>query len=120
MNQLAWENSTRYTRVTPPQGVSSYERSVSVKGWSYLWAGLFGVGYVMYIGYGNVWRAAAINVGLAGFYIVSVGVTSFIPPKMQLMAVIGLVPILIFIQGKAMVDIIRMGFRRRGWMVMEG
>lgn len=39
---------------------------------------------------------------------------------MQLIAVIGLVPVLIFIQGRAMVDIIRMGFRRRGWMIMQG
>lgn len=96
------------------------EKSVSVTGWSFLWAGLFGVGYVMYIGYGNVWRAAAINAALGAFYIAALGITSFIPPKMQLIAVIGLVPVLIFIQGRAMVDIIRMGFRRRGWMIMQG
>lgn len=96
------------------------EQSVSVKGWSYLWAGLFGVGYVMYVGYGSVWKAAAINIVLGAVFIGALGVTSFVPPKMQLVAMIGLVPVLIWIQGAAMVDLIRMGFRRRGWMIMQG
>lgn len=97
------------------------EQSVSVRGWSYLWAGLFGVGYVMYIGYGNVWRAAAINAALGAFFVGAVGITSFIlAPRMQLLIIIGLVPVLILIQGNAMIDIIRIGFRRRGWMIMQG
>jgi hypothetical protein len=93
------------------------EMIVIIGGWSYLWAGLLGFAYVWWTGQGSVVRAAAINIGFAVFSVGVVGVTSFVPPAIQFLAIIGLVPAVVFVQGIAMIAIVRTGFRRRGWLV---
>jgi hypothetical protein len=93
------------------------ERSITLQGWSYLWAGLLGAGYVWWIGYGSVLQAAAVNLAFAiGVVAIALG-TSVLPSFQQLVVIVAVVPLAIFIQGKTMVSIIREGFRRRGWLI---
>ena len=92
------------------------ERSVTISGWSYLWAGLFGAGYVWWIGYGSVWRALAMNLAYGASFLAVLAVTSFVPAKTQFLVLLPSVPGVIVAQGMSMVSIIRTGFRRRGWM----
>ncbi len=92
------------------------EESVTVGGWSYLWAGLFGAGYVLWIGSGSVWKALALNLAYGLAFLAVVAVTSFIPAKFQFLVLLPLVPGVIVAQGASMISIIRSGFRRRGWM----
>lgn len=96
------------------------EKSVTLAGWSYLWAGLFGAAYVIYVGYGNVWRALAINIACGLIFVAATAATSFIKPLFQLFVLVGLVPAIVLIQGTAMINIIRTAFRRRGWQIMRG
>ncbi|MBV8393730.1 MAG: hypothetical protein JOY81_11165 [Alphaproteobacteria bacterium] len=94
------------------------EQSITLRRTSYLWAGLFGAGYVAWVGYGNVARAAIINLGFAIGSLALIGVTSskYVVPKTQLVVLLIAAPLVIWIQGELMVSIIRTGFRRRGWL----
>jgi len=93
------------------------DRSISIQGWSYLWAGLLGAGYVWWIGFGSVLQAAAVNLAFAfGVVAIALG-TSVLPSFQQLAVIVVVVPLAIFIQGKTMVSIMRDGFRRRGWLI---
>ncbi|UYN94876.1 MAG: hypothetical protein KIT25_23130 [Enhydrobacter sp.] len=92
------------------------EKSITIRGWSYLWAGLFGAAYVWWIGFGSVWYALLLNVAYGAAFLSIVAVTSFIAAKTQFLVLLVLVPGVILVQGMAMISIIRIGFRRRGWM----
>ena len=90
--------------------------------WSYLWAGLFGAFYVMWKGMNARFLAAlAINVGFTLLAVGVIGATSFpfVPKRMQAIAIVGMVPVLIAMQGTVMVRLIRDGYRRRGWRVRK-
>jgi hypothetical protein len=95
------------------------EQSIVLRRKSYFLAGFFGAGYVAWIGYGNVWRAAAINAGFAVAVITLIGVTSSRPVTLlvQFLTLIIVLPLIVWIQGELMISIIRTGFRRRGWMI---
>ena len=96
------------------------ENSITVRGWSYVWAGLFGAGYVAWIGYGSIWRALAINVAYAVLVVGVIAVTSIVLPAMtQFLIILVLVPSVIVAQGVAMVRIVHTGFRRRGWFILQ-
>ena len=98
------------------------EYSIFVYRWSYLWAGLFGAAYVAFKGMGQRFMAAfAINVGFMILAVGAIGATSFpfVPKKTQALVIVGMVPILIAMQGTVMVRLIRDGYRRRGWKVMQ-
>ena len=41
------------------------ERSITIRRWSYLWAGLLGAIYVWWIGTGSILQALAINIAFA-------------------------------------------------------
>jgi len=93
------------------------EQSISVGGWSYLWAGLLGAAYVWWVGSGSVLQAVAINIAFAvGVVAIMLG-TSILPSVQQLLVILAVVPLAIFIQGSMMVALIRDGFRKRGWLV---
>jgi hypothetical protein len=93
------------------------ERTISIGGWSYLWAGLLGAVYVWWIGYGSVLQAVAINIAFAiGVVAVALG-TSILPSLTQFFIILVIPPLAIFIQGRLMITLIRDGFRRRGWLV---
>jgi hypothetical protein len=93
------------------------ERSITLRGWSYLWAGLLGFVYVWRIGYGSVLQALAINIAFAIGVIAIVLGTSVLPAVQQLLVILVVIPLAIFIQGTTMISLIREGFRKRGWLV---
>jgi hypothetical protein len=93
------------------------ERSVTIRRWSYLWAGLLGAVYVWWIGTGSILQALAINIAFA-VGVVAVGLGSSILPSLQQVFVLMiLVPLAIYMQGTMMITLIREGFRKRGWMI---
>jgi hypothetical protein len=93
------------------------ERSVTIRRWSYLWAGLLGAAYVWWIGAGSVLQALAINITFAvGVIAIGLG-TSILSSLQQFLIILVLVPLAILTQGSMMIALIREGFRRRGWLV---
>ena len=93
------------------------ERSITIRSWSYLWAGLLGAVYVWWIGAGSVLQAMAINVAFAiGVVAIALG-SSVLSSLQQVFVILVLVPLAIFVQGSMMISLIREGFRRRGWLV---
>ena len=93
------------------------ERSITIRSWSYLSAGLLGAAYVWWIGAGSVLQALAINIAFAiGVIAIALG-TSVLSSLQQLLILLVLVPLAILAQGSMMVSLIREGFRRRGWLV---
>ena len=98
------------------------EHSIFVHRWSYLWAGLFGAIYVAYKGMSQRFvLALAVNIGFLVLAVGAVGATSFpfVPKKTQALVIVGMVPVLIAMQGTVMVRLIRDGYRRRGWRVRK-
>lgn len=103
-------------RITHPET----EQNVFIGHWSYLWAGLLGFIYVIYKGMGS--RAAyalAINIGFAilGLAVTAITVFRFVPTNAQAVILVGSVPTIIAVQGTMMVNIVRDGYRKRGWRV---
>ncbi|HTR84668.1 MAG TPA: hypothetical protein VMI56_09325 [Reyranella sp.] len=95
------------------------ERSVRVRGWSYFWAGLFGAGYVWWIGHGSVVQALALNILFAIGTVVGVGALvglRLVAPIYQIFTIAAAVPLIIIVQGHMMVNLIKTGFRRRGYL----
>jgi hypothetical protein len=93
------------------------ERSVTIRRWSYLWAGLLGAGYVWWVGAGSVLQALAVNIVFA-IGVIAIGLGSSILSSLQQVFVLMiLVPLAIFMQGSMMITLIREGFRKRGWMI---
>jgi hypothetical protein len=93
------------------------EQSVTIRGMSYAWAGLFGAGYVAWLGYGSVLQAVAINLAFAVGVVLLVGVTTYFAPLPQFLVLVVGLPVAILLQGGFMISLIRAGFRRRGWMI---
>jgi len=93
------------------------EQQAFVRPSSYLWAGLFGAGYVMWVGKGSVGRALAIN-AIAGLAVLAILAATFsLAPLLQVSCVVLIVPVAIYLQGRAMLAIVRRGYRREGWLV---
>jgi hypothetical protein len=93
------------------------ERTITIGGWSYVWAGLLGAFYVWRIGTGSVVQAAVINVVFA-IAVVAIGLgSSILPSVQQLLVLMALGPLAILMQGSVMIGLIRDGFRKRGWFV---
>ena len=93
------------------------ERSVTIRRWSYLSAGLLGAVYVWWIGTGSILQALAINIAFAiGVIAITLG-TSILPSLQQLLILMVLGPVAILTQGTMMISLIREGFRKRGWMI---
>jgi hypothetical protein len=97
------------------------DRVITVGGWSYLWAGLFGCLYVATRGsrMGLVAKALAIDLAyLLLFAAVVAG--SFVLPALYQVALVGLsAPVLLFLHGAAMIRLVRDSYRRRGWWVQR-
>jgi hypothetical protein len=93
------------------------ERSVAIGGWSYLWAGFLGAGYVWWIGYGSILQAVAINIAFAiGVIAIALG-SSVLPSLHQFLVLLVALPVAVLAQGSLMISLIRGGFRKRGWLV---
>lgn len=65
--------------------------------------------------------AFGLNIAFALVAVGVIGATSFafVPKRMQAIAMVGMVPVLIAVQGTVMVRLIRDGYRRRGWRVRK-
>jgi hypothetical protein len=97
------------------------EQSVILRRKAYLWAGLFGAGYVAWIGYGNVPKALAINIGFGVGVLALTFVTStrYVTPLYQLLILVIALPLVVAVQGQIMISMVRTAFRRRGWMTRK-
>ena len=98
----------------------STEQSLFVGRWSYLWAGLLGAVYVAWKGMGSRFLVAlAVNIGFAvvALAITAITVLRFVPLNAQAAILVLAVPALIAVQGTVMVNILRDGYRKRGWKV---
>ena len=96
------------------------EQSIFVTRWSYLWAGLLGFIYVIYKGMASRTLAAlAINIGCAivGLAVTAITIFRFVPTNTQVIILVGSVPTLIAFQGTMMVNLVRDGYRKRGWKI---
>jgi len=87
---------------------------------SYIAAGFLGPLYVLYRRSGGVLQAAGIAAGLTLGIVVLTGVTSFLPARTQLAAILVAVPAALVAQSTMVIGIIRRSYRRRGWMVRLG
>ncbi len=98
------------------------ETVITVGGWSYVWAGLFGAFYVWRMGFGRYFlKAFTINLGYAFFYIGVWAVTSYVVPlRIQAVILLAMIPTLILAQGTTMLRMLRDAYRRRGWLVRQG
>lgn len=96
---------------------SNEERFAVIGGWSYLWAGLFGAAYLSAKGFGNHFaKALLINIAFLLLFLGMLGFSFALTPALVQWAVIVLsVPVVVVLQGVAMIRIIRDGYRRRGW-----
>jgi hypothetical protein len=94
------------------------EQAITLRRKAYLWAGLFGAGYVAWIGYGNVPKALAINIGfgIGVLGLTFVTSTRYVTPLNQFLILVIALPLVVAIQGQIMISIVRTAFRRRGWM----
>ncbi len=96
------------------------DQSIFTGRWSVLWAGLFGAGYVAWKGMGSRFLLAAIiNIGMALACASVVVVSFYVPKKTQFLVVLGMLPTAILIQGIIMMQLLREGYRRRGWKVRD-
>jgi hypothetical protein len=68
-------------------------------------------------GGGSVLHALVVNAAFAGAYFGLVSAMSFMRGVVALIVVIAAAPVFVFLNGRAMIGIIRTGYRRRGWMV---
>ena len=98
------------------------EQSIFVGRWSYLWAGLLGFIYVIYKGMGSrALLAFAVNISFAilALAITAITILRFVPTNTQALILVGSVPTIVAVQGTMMVNIIRDGYRKRGWKVRQ-
>jgi hypothetical protein len=98
------------------------ETVITVGGWSYVWAGLFGAFYVWRMGFRRLFlKAFAINLGHLFFFIAVWAVTSYVVSlRIQAAILLAMIPTLILSQGIAMLQMVRDAYRRRGWLVRQG
>ena len=95
------------------------ENTIRIDRWSYLWAGLFGAIFVAFKGMGGRFMlAAAVNILFAAGVLGVSAVTSFVLiPLHQFFVILVGVPLVIAVQGTMMVNIVRNGYRKRGWRI---
>jgi hypothetical protein len=94
-------------------------RQIAICGLSYLWAGLSGPIYVLWIergGRGALW-ALAVSIGYVIGLIAIVGISTYMSSVDELLMLVVLVPTVVLAHGRAMIFLIRADFRRRGWMM---
>jgi hypothetical protein len=93
------------------------DNSVTIGLWSYFWAGLFGVLFVLVKGTRETyWRAAGLSALCYGFLTVLLFVSSILPPSMQLMAVAAATPVVLALHSAKIVGLVRRGYYRRHWV----
>ncbi len=96
------------------------EQNIYVGRWSYLWAGLLGFIYVAYKGMGSrSLYAFFINMlfAVVAVAVTAISILSFVPTNTQVIILVGAVPIIVAVQGTMMVNIVRDGYRKRGWKI---
>jgi hypothetical protein len=93
------------------------EEQVFIRPASYVWAGLLGAAYVYRVGRDGVGRAALINLASAVVLIGFFQMSLFLPPTRQLLALAFFVPLLVLLQGRWMISIVRRGYARAGWKI---
>jgi hypothetical protein len=93
-------------------------RTVTIGGWSYVWAGLFGPLYVLARG-GRlyVFHALALSAGLTLAFAALLAVTTYVSAALQTVAIVLALPIMLLVQSVKTVAILRTAYRRRGWRV---
>jgi len=96
------------------------DQIVTIGGWSYLWAGLFGCFYVFAWGSPRHFlKALAISLACLVLLAAILALAAMVPSPVQLGILLVAVPLLVFVQGLAMVGLVRDSYRRRGWWVQR-
>jgi hypothetical protein len=97
------------------------KKYVSVGGWSYVWAGLFGPLYVLAKGgRSSTFRSLVLTVFLTLILVGLVAVTSYIPAIQQVIVVMGAIPVVLLVQSVKTVEILKNTYRLRGWKIRTG
>jgi hypothetical protein len=95
-------------------------KRMSITGWSYLWAGMFGPLYVVSKGGRgafNILKTFALSFGLAVILVGVVGATSYIAALQQVIVVAVALLGVLLVQSVKTVEILRTTYRQRGWRV---
>ena len=93
-------------------------RNVTVGGWSYVWAGLFGPLYVLSKGGRKyVVHALALTAGLMFAFAALLAVTSYVSAALQTVALILALPVGLVVHSVKTIAILKTAYRRRGWRV---
>jgi hypothetical protein len=93
-------------------------RKVTVGGWSYVWAGLFGPFYVLSKGGRQyVFHALALAAGLTLAFAALLAVTTYVSAIQQTIALVLALPVVLLVQSVKAVAILKTAYRRRGWRV---
>lgn len=94
-------------------------RVIIIGGWSYLWAGLFGCLYVLAVGMKReVLKALLLDLVYLILFLGVVAASFSLPPLYQLLVVIVAIPGVTLFHGRALIHLVRDGYRRRGWRVV--
>jgi hypothetical protein len=97
------------------------EHSIMFEGWSYLWAGLFGVFYVHWIGLSTRFLPAlAVTFCFVATGVAVITGAFYLPWLLQMVILLVVLPGLVIGQSFIMTSLIRKAFRRRGWLVRIG
>ncbi len=85
---------------------------------SYVAAAFFGPLYILYRRSTGFWSALGAMIVLTLGIVAVSGVTSFfLPPKTQLIAILGSIPTALVIQAHFVINLVKTCYRRRGWLV---
>jgi len=85
---------------------------------SYFWAAFFGPLYILYRKTDGFFPSLLLHLVLVGGIFGFSGLSSFyLSSRMQLIALVLIVPIALMIQSSFVVARVRRSFRRRGWLV---
>ena len=97
------------------------EKSVRIGGWSYLWAALFGVLYLLFkAGPKRLLQATLLTASCTAALIVLILVTSrFLPQSVQLIVIVLGVSAILFIQSIKTLALIKKSYYLRGWKVEQ-
>jgi hypothetical protein len=95
-------------------------KHMSIGGWSYVWAGIFGPLYVLSKGSRGAFviiKAFALSMGLALILVGVVGATSYIAALHQVILVVSAFVVVLLVQSVKTVELLRNAYRQRGWRV---
>lgn len=96
------------------------DQNIFVAKSSYFWAGILGFIYVIYKGMaGRAFLALFVNLvfAMGTLALTAISIVPRVPTAYQIIILVAAVPTIIAVQGTMMINIVRNGYRKRGWKV---